>query len=227
MCGRRARLRRALSPFLVAAVGLSMLPTWNLAISASGTEGERYVYLATAWLALLIAIVVAPALEQPRRLALAGALVASGALLLVVRNTRWHDAGALSREVVATIAAQPLGYDPLTIVNVPDSLREAYVMHTGIWDAQLLFAPKGPPLYIGAYQALDTPDEPVRVERQGDRVTLTLPEDARRLGYWSATAPDAPFRVVEQSARRLVLALPPARRAAAFVHGALQPLLGN
>ena len=210
--------------FLLVAIAISMLPTLNLAIATAGTEGERYVYLATVWLSLLLAIVVAPAFERPQRLVVAGALVASGALLLAVRNVRWRDAGALSREVVATIVAQPLGSEPLTLLNVPDSLRDAYIMHTGIWDAQLLFAPKGPPLYVGAYEPLDTPDEPVDVERRGDNLTLTLPAAARRLGYWSPPPADAPFHVLEQSARRFVVMLPPSRRALAFVHGALRSI---
>ncbi|HEX3867054.1 MAG TPA: glycosyltransferase family 39 protein, partial [Gemmatimonadaceae bacterium] len=135
--------------FLAVAFFVTILPSINLAVDANGTEGERYLYLSSAWFSILVAALLRPAVARPWRIAALVALLAACATALVARNHDWRRASRLCRNVIDDLRAAP-PRDALYVLDMPDDIHDAYVFRNAIWDALALLYPntKLPPIYV-------------------------------------------------------------------------------
>lgn len=122
--GRGAARRLAipcLAAFLVAA-----LPAASLGITPRGTEGERFLYLASFFAATAVAAAVASSLGSTTRRTVAILLALGWGVALVRTNLAWREAGEASRRIVyAFPAARPAA--ETVLLNLPDNVRGAYV----------------------------------------------------------------------------------------------------
>ncbi len=155
----RARKRFAgaqglLIVMLALAFIVSLLPVVTMDISVVNTEGERLVYLPSAFTAAIFAMAL------PLLFRRTGVVVAIAAFCIVVEsatlcrvNHRWITAAQMTK----AIARQISRYDPSTtaIVNLPDNYRGAYVFRTGLFDAATTFEGKKADI---RYQILCTHD---------------------------------------------------------------------
>lgn len=177
--------------FLLAASFVTILPSINLAVDANGSEGERYLYLSSAWFAILIAALLRPAIAWPFRVVTFAALLLGCMTALVARNADWHRASRLCRNVLTDLSAAPRR-DGLYVLDMPDNIHDAYVFRNSIWDALALLYPHAdtPPIYVIGYRRLLAATHPQgHIVRNGDEISLTLDGDGDRLEYWSLLAP--------------------------------------
>ncbi|HEX4456800.1 MAG TPA: hypothetical protein VIA18_02450, partial [Polyangia bacterium] len=179
--------------FLAVAFFVTILPSINLAVDANGSEGERYLYLSSAWFAILVAALLRPAGERPWRIAALVALLAACATALIARNHDWQRASRLCRNVLDDLHAAP-PRDALYVLDMPDDIHDAYVFRNAIWDALALVYPDAtlPPIYVVSVRRLLAPAHPAaHIVRAGDDITLTLADGGDGLEYWNPPAPDA------------------------------------
>lgn len=148
---------------------LLMAPILNMRVSFFTSSGERFLYLASAFCALALLLVV--------RLTIGGKATAAVLLLAallqvgVLRQALapWQHAGQISAAVVKdAVCAAPREGEWL-VLNLPDNLRGAYILRNGFPAALSLFgASVGPDAVV------------VPLGHTLDRATLAL--TARRLG---------------------------------------------
>jgi hypothetical protein len=200
---RRRRLQRPhlhMALLLAACYLISLVPALTLRVHMFDTQGERFLYLPSAFACVLAACVAAPIVTDARigAIALAGFVAVEGAALHAV-NDRWATAGLLSRRIAAEVAQS----DPGTteVLNVPDNFRGAYVFRTGLEDAATTFLARrtGTPYRVLSVHDVHSLQQVFDVREDGAATTLTLPAD---VSVWAPPSPglelrgaDAPFVV--------------------------------
>ena len=146
---RRAPARRALVSFvrrnklswlLLALALAAFLPALNLRVNVFDTQGERFLYLPSAFFSTALALALTNAAgRRPRLLTAALAcLLTAYALGLWRTNQTWREASQLSRALVEDASALSARADVL-ILNAPDNLRGAYVFRNGFEQALRTF----------------------------------------------------------------------------------------
>ncbi len=147
---RRAKTRAALSalarrhtfPWLMLLLFVcALLPVINLRINVFDTQGERFLYLPSAFYAPAIVYLFAwtpwRRRARLRAAALACVLVFYAASLWATNRT-WKEASLLSQSIIEDLAAQSTR-DSVLLLNAPDNLRGAYVYRNGLERALLSF----------------------------------------------------------------------------------------
>ncbi|HVG28243.1 MAG TPA: hypothetical protein VM864_00845 [Pyrinomonadaceae bacterium] len=146
----RARLRRTLfararRPALLWALAalflICLLPTINLRVDVYTTQGERYLYLPTAFSSVALALALARARRQRLALAAASCLLVFYAAALWQTNRIWRQASDLSRSIVEDIGGQAGGGASVYVLNAPDTLRGVHLYRNGIAESVALFLP--------------------------------------------------------------------------------------
>ncbi|HEV2764267.1 MAG TPA: hypothetical protein VGV38_14895, partial [Pyrinomonadaceae bacterium] len=138
---RRAGSRRALVHFLrrnkllwlLFALSLAaLLPALNLRINVYDTQGERFLYLSSAFFSVALALALTKAARRRPRLSTAAlaCLLLLYALGLRQTNRTWREASQLSRSLVEDATRLSARADVL-LLNAPDNLRGAYVFRNG------------------------------------------------------------------------------------------------
>ena len=143
---RRAEARAALFDFarrhtfpwlMVLLFACALLPVINLRINVFDTQGERFLYLPSAFSAAALAYLCsrtrAGRLNALRAAALACLLVFYAASLWAT-NRNWGEAARLSQSIIEELAAQS-ERDAVLLLNAPDNLRGAYVYRNGFGPA--------------------------------------------------------------------------------------------
>jgi hypothetical protein len=208
--------------FLVVAFFISILPSINLAIVATGSEGERYLYLSSVWVAILLAALLRPAVERPLRIAVLVALIFACTGALASRNEDWHQASRLCRNIVDDLTAAPRR-DAIYVLDMPDDLHDAYVFRNSVWEALTLLAPKVdlPAVYLVAYRRLRANTHPAHFERHGDDIALTLPGDGDDVfEYWNLHSPaTSTYTLIAHAPRELAVHFTPTGSAAYYAFG--------
>lgn len=170
---RERRSHSGLS-WLLAAYVLSLAPVLNLGVSPYDTQGERFLYFASAFFCLAFPLVFAELLRD--RAAVLGVAVAvlvvwSASLWRVDRH--WREAGTVAREIVSEIDDLGTG-GSLFVLVVPDNIRGAYVFRQGLREAVMLFCHRlrvsGGVLVATCAQM--APEDVVAVELGGERFSV-------------------------------------------------------
>lgn len=144
-----------LALFLCLGYAIALLPVFNIRVSWTTPEGERFLYLASVFAAMGLACALAALPGRKLRHTLLALVLFSQALPLHLAVRQWRDASLLARAVVRDIQAQHTG-GPLILVNKPDSIRGALVLRTGLPDALRHFGPQpAPELEARALYATD------------------------------------------------------------------------
>lgn len=135
----RPRERAALL-FSIAGVAIALAPALPLTISVINTESERYVYVASAFSSMLVALCL---MTDRRRILGAAALVVLllGHVAVLQRSNRaWREAAAVFDGVTASFARAVEARDGnaralALMLNMPDNVRGAYVFRNGFGSA--------------------------------------------------------------------------------------------
>ena len=130
------RLSGAPWPIVIWCLGATpccALPVMGLGVSPTTTAGERLTYLPSVFSSILVASLLAAALNFSLRRAswLVGAATVASVAVLVFYGGRWGAAADLSQRFVAAEAALPRD-STVVLVNIPDSVRGAYAMRNGL-----------------------------------------------------------------------------------------------
>ncbi|MBA3240985.1 MAG: hypothetical protein H0T60_07130 [Acidobacteria bacterium] len=182
---RRAATRAALSAlarrhtflWLMALLFVcALLPVINLRINVFDTQGERFLYLPSAFYAPGAAYLCA-CTQEGRRAALRTAALACLLIFyagsLWATNRDWSAASRLSQSIIEELAAQSTR-DAVLLLNAPDNLRGAYVYRNGLGRALLSFQHAKPisRAQVLAWHNLHTPLD--QIELTGEAGTYTL-----------------------------------------------------
>ena len=129
-----AQLRRHTLFWLVLACGLCcLLPVINLRINLFDTQGERYLYLASAFSSISIAYLLLVAVRYKMKIwiLLICALLGFYAATLLKTNQTWREAAQLSRSILEGVMSLSTS-ERVLLLNAPDNLRGAYVYRNGL-----------------------------------------------------------------------------------------------
>jgi hypothetical protein len=185
---------------LAVAAQATVLPALNLTISSADTQGERFVYLSSAFTIMFIgsAAGLLAARVGMKSLILLCPLVLSAFYVLHQANENWETAGRISGNVLGSLeAAVPSGN--AVVLNIPDSIRGAYIFRNGLPEAMELFAPVNRATIRGplVYQALNRPTDRVLLARGNGKYTLQLLDGGMWMGPGGSTL--TPSKAVEVS----------------------------
>lgn len=151
----------------------ALLPVISLRINVFDTQGERFLYLPSAFYAAGAAYLCARTWGEGRRRA--GPRAAAVACLLVfyagslwATNRVWGEAARLSHGILRELAAQSTR-DAVLLLNAPDNLRGAYVYRNGLERALLSFQGARPfgRAHVLSWHGLQTPLERVELTEEG------------------------------------------------------------
>ncbi|MCL5269284.1 MAG: hypothetical protein M1457_01715 [bacterium] len=190
--------------FLGAAWICLLAPVLNLAISLRVTDGERFLYLATAFSTILLVYLALTALRSPYRFsAVLSLLIAVQALAFFDASRNWRRAGAIAERILDQMRGYA-GQGRLLIFNLPDNLEGAFIFRNGFQTALALrgVLPPGQPVEVVARQRLSHPRARARLTREGDRLTLRLlglgdqfVSDLQPFGAAGEATPPAGYRI--------------------------------
>jgi len=120
---------------LVASFLCSLLPVINLRLSLYDTQGERFLYLPSAFSSIALAYVSMILIRRTRFwMLLIGCLLIFYSSALYRSNENWREAARLSQTILDDLATSS-EHNSILIVNAPDNLKGAPVFHNGLTDA--------------------------------------------------------------------------------------------
>lgn len=124
--------------FLSSAFLVSLVPVLNLPISLRNSEGERFIYLATAFTAMGMAMILGN-LTRRRVIAIRFIMISYCIFLMISLNT-WREAGGLAGKLIGDLQriSEPSYIGELDVYYLPDHLRGAYVFRNGFVEAARL-----------------------------------------------------------------------------------------
>jgi hypothetical protein len=232
----RARLRRALFACarrpalfwtLAALFLVCLLPTINLRVDVYTTQGERYLYLPSAFAALFVAFALARIRRRELALAALACLLVFYAATLRQTNRIWRQASALSRSIVEDIGAGTSDGATVYVLNAPDTLRGAHLYRNGLAEAVALFLPakRVASLYVLSWHTPRTPRDGVRLSADASGQTLTLADP--EAVFDRVDAPPACVNLLARSKNSLRLRVEgcaPSVRVFYFTEGRMLPL---
>lgn len=132
---RRRRHVPGMALLMLVSYCIFLLPVINLSAHLVDTQGERFVYSASAFGAILLVIVLGYLLENRRHLTvtLACLLIAYAALLLR-SNHNWKRASGIAERVVSSLGDLGNARD-IYVLNLPDNIGGAYIFRNGLNEA--------------------------------------------------------------------------------------------
>ena len=140
---------RSVTPlFPIVALLATLAPVLPLALGLEDAQGERFIYLPSAFAAMSTMMTVNSELWGHGRLVALGlsiSLCGLNLLALASANQRFVEAGQLSAGIVSSfgpnVAAPPGGQSKIFVLNLPDTYRGVYVFRNGFLDALRMFQP--------------------------------------------------------------------------------------
>jgi hypothetical protein len=232
----RARLRRALfararRPLLfwtLAALFLvCLLPTISLRVDVYTTQGERYLYLPSAFSSVALAYAFARIARRKLALAALACLLAFYAATLWQTNSIWRQASDLSRSAVEDIGAQAGDGANVYVLNVPDTLRGVHLYRNGLAESVALFrhAEHVASVNVLSWHTLTTPLDRVDLSADPPAYTLTLPDPRATFERVDAPPPCVSLSGRSASALRLrIEGCPPTVKVFHFSEGRMRAL---
>ncbi|MEB3280656.1 MAG: hypothetical protein VKK42_17220 [Lyngbya sp.] len=128
----------AILGFLIAAFYILVLPAITVSVSAIDTQGERYLYFASGFASIFLAIILIVILQN-----LGLILIVSTAILLYFGtsvydiNQNWNTAGKISEDILVSL--QEIPKTQVIINSLPDNYHGAYIYRTGLIQGLFLF----------------------------------------------------------------------------------------
>lgn len=160
--------------FMLALSICSLLPAINLRINVFDTQGERYLYLASAFFSIAFAYLLTKVgtRDKPRRVLLA-CLLLFYTLTLWQTNRNWAETAGISQEILNDITTQSTR-DRLIILNLPDNHRGAYLYRNGLEQALQTFQRKKEikSVHTIAFHRMDAGQDGVVLTEGADAVSL-------------------------------------------------------
>lgn len=223
-----------LALFVCLGYAIALLPVFNIRVSWTTPEGERFLYLASVFGAMGLACALAALPGRKLRHTLLALVLFSQALPLHQAVRQWRDASLLARAVVRDIQSESAN-GPVILVNKPDSIRGALVLRTGLPDALRHFGPRPAPemearaLYAADLLAASHPFDfrsagATFIIEAGDGAALLAEEDrADDIETLNAAPGRATFRFRDPVAFRRVFVYDAGRVRAVAIEGAPSP----
>ncbi len=203
-----------------------LLPTSSLGVSATDTQGERFLYLASAFSCLAIPSLLP---GKPGKRAWAPALLLPVCFLLLQGNhPAWRSAGRISRNLTARLLRCPPGRR-VFLLNVPEKLEGAYIAPGPTTSLALEWLYPGAPLprvFPGIPQRLTSPGQVTPARRKGKEFQLFFPGGAPRRLRAKAARLDF-LELLEAGPKKAVLRIPGLKKGDlvfCFSAGTLHPL---
>ncbi|MBD2480943.1 hypothetical protein [Planktothrix sp. FACHB-1365] len=126
---------------LIAGFWICVLPAINVSVSPFDTQGERYLYWASSFTSIYIALVITILVSNFQlTLILSSIILVSLGLSLHSINQNWKFAGELSQSLLSSLQKIPI--ESPIITSLPDNYRGAYVYRTGLIQGLYLFDPE-------------------------------------------------------------------------------------
>nr|CAD5986458.1 Transmembrane and TPR repeat-containing protein 4 [Planktothrix pseudagardhii] len=126
---------------LIVGFWICVLPAINVSVSPFDTQGERYLYWASSFTSIYIALVITILVSNFQlTLILSSIILVSLGLSLHSINQNWKFAGELSQSLLSSLQKIPI--ESPIITSVPDNYRGAYVYRTGLIQGLYLFDPE-------------------------------------------------------------------------------------
>ncbi|SKB14913.1 putative Membrane protein [Planktothrix sp. PCC 11201] len=117
---------------------ICVLPAINVSVSPFDSQGERYLYWASSFTSIYIALIFIILVSNFKLcLILSSILLVSLGLSLNTANQNWKFAGELSESLLSSIQKMPI--ESPIITTVPDNFRGAYLYRTGLIQGLYLF----------------------------------------------------------------------------------------
>ncbi len=137
---RRSRFSEvpAILVFLSVAFFLLVLPAITVSVSTVDTQGERYLYFASGFASIFLAMIIIVILKN-----IALILAVSTAILFLFGtsvydlNQNWNTASEISQSILLSL--QQIPNNQVIINSLPDNYRGAYVYRTGLIQGLFLF----------------------------------------------------------------------------------------
>ncbi len=127
---------------------ISLGPVYNLQLSGFTGEGERFVYLPSIGMAILLSVIVVSLWKKQRAAGaiLSAILIVCFSFTLWQRNLIWQNAGNLSQQLLTDFAAETglKSGEGTVVMGLPDNIDGAYVFRNGWITALKLFYPAYP-----------------------------------------------------------------------------------
>jgi len=163
---------------LAAASMLALLPTVGLSVSAWDSQGTRFLYFPSALFAVTLVVALVRVLGNRRAAVVAAVLVIASGVWSWRVNENWREAGSIARSVVSDMRRAGAS-GRLVVLNVPDSVRGAYVFRNGIGDAAAMFCEgraSGDVAAISCHPVSGEAEEFPLGEEPGGRFLIRVPE---------------------------------------------------
>ncbi|VXD21580.1 putative Membrane protein [Planktothrix serta PCC 8927] len=123
---------------LIVGFWICVLPAINVSVSPFDTQGERYLYWASSFTSIYIALIITILANNFQlTLILSSIILVSLGLSLHSVNQNWKFAGELSQSLLTSLQKTPI--ESPIITSVPDNYRGAYVYRTGLIQGLYLF----------------------------------------------------------------------------------------
>lgn len=187
---RRRRQLPGIALLVLVSYFIFLLPVINLSAHLVDTQGERFVYSASAFGAILVVTLLGYLLESRRflMLILACILVAYAASLLR-SNHNWKRASGIAESVVASLGAVVDARD-IYVLNLPDNIGGAYVFRNGLNEAAALLGyaerfRRARPVF---WQEMQHRSDTVGVVEDGGRYLVEVSSPRSRLRNKSVSA---------------------------------------
>ncbi|MBA3406340.1 MAG: hypothetical protein H0U13_16925 [Gemmatimonadaceae bacterium] len=157
---------------LVGCLLLALAPAITLPISLSDGQGERFVYLGTAFAAIITASALSAARPSLLKIVLVCAIVAANGLHAADAARRWREASSVAATVLNSTAAL-MSRGPMEglvfVLNLPDNVRGAYVFRNGFADGLRMRNVNPDPVVVVSTQTLSSSRDPVTVRQLSPR----------------------------------------------------------
>lgn len=131
--------------FVACASFLSIVPILNWMVSISDTQNERFLYLPSVFVSLLMVLGIEIIFKRKFvRAVLFSLLLLGHTVFLFQSNSNWKAAGTVSKGILFSFIKHvaelpPDTTDKIFILNLPDSLNGAYVSRNGFFESLHLF----------------------------------------------------------------------------------------
>lgn len=117
---------------------ICVLPAINVSVSPFDSQGERYLYWASSFTSIYIALIFIILVSNFQLcLILSSILLVSLGLSLNTVNQNWKFAGEISESLLSSLQKMPI--ESPIITTIPDNFRGAYVYRTGLIQGLYLF----------------------------------------------------------------------------------------
>jgi hypothetical protein len=158
----------------------ALVPVITMPVGITDTQGERFLYLPSAFACLALVGFLATCIPHARSCAVVLVLlVVAQTTALQFVNLRWITASRLAEEIAAEVAET----DPAdtVVLNLPDNYRGAYVFRNGLDEATTIFKGNGagPTHRLAIVHDVNAAEDRFDARPWGAVLTLTLPVGAR------------------------------------------------